>query len=232
MNVRALLLAAALSCMSAVGHARAADATGMYEVDLTDYRSGSIDEWLLSKGFTREADAKGDSKMAFSADANGLKIDMLRRARGFLINKKVRAGYSSIEIEWGVNHFPAGASYEKEINNEAIMVQVFLGAKKFASGSMFVPDVPYFLGLFLCENDPVGFAFTGHYYTQSGRYICLDSPAKGATVVSRYDLRAGPRTIFGSGVGSDISGFAISADTTSSGNGRSSAFIRKIRFFP
>jgi hypothetical protein len=222
----------ALGWAWALAFVTAAQEAGVYEIDLTDYQSGPIDSWLMSKGFVREGDAKGDGKIAFTADADGLKIDVLRRARGFLINKRINAGYSTVEIEWGVNRFPAGASYEKQVNNEAIMVQVFLGAKKFASGSMFVPDVPYFVGLFLCENDPIGRAFTGHYFTQSGRYVCLDSPDRGATVVSSYDLRAGSRTMFGPAVSGDVSGFAISADTTSSGNGRSTAFIRKIRFIP
>jgi hypothetical protein len=230
MSLRTVILA--LGWAWATAFVALAEPAGVHEIDLTDYQSGSIDDWLTSKGFVREGDAKSDDKMAFSADANGLKVEVLRRARGFLINKRVKAGYSRMEIEWGVTRFPTGASYEKEINNEAIMVQVFLGAKKFASGSMFVPDAPYFLGLFLCESDPVGFAFTGHYFTESGRYICLDSPERGATVVSRYDLRTGPRAVFGAGVSSDVSGFAISADTTSSTGGRSSAFIRKIRFVP
>ena len=86
----------------ALAFVAAAQPAAVYEVDLTDYQSGSIDDWLMSKGFVREGDAKSDSRMAFSADADGLKVDVLRRARGFLINKRIATGYSSIEIEWGI----------------------------------------------------------------------------------------------------------------------------------
>lgn len=223
----ALGLALALSLPFAVGAVAAP-----YVVDFTDYQGGSIEDWLATKGITIEHDAKSRHKVAFNAGADGLRIDALSRARGFIINDSLGADYSSVEIEWGVVRYPDGASYEKKVNNEAIMVHVFLGAKRIASGSMFAPDVPYFLGLFLCRNDRIGHAYTGNYYTKSGRYICLDSPPKGETVVSRYDLQSGPREIFGQAVGSEVSGFSVSVDTTSSGNGKASAIIRRLRFIP
>jgi len=33
------------------------------------------------------------------------------------------------------------------------MVYVFFGHEKYSSGSMFVPDSPYFIGFFLCPNE-------------------------------------------------------------------------------
>ncbi len=56
------------------------------------------------------------------------------------------------------------------------MLYIFFGDKKLSSGSLLIPDSPYFIGLFLCESDPVNEPFTGRYYHTGGRYISHRSP--------------------------------------------------------
>jgi hypothetical protein len=161
-----------------------------------------------------------------------LGVSALRQAQGLLVNRTIGANaYSAVEIEWGVAQHPQGASYEKKINNEAIMVQVFFGTEKKASGSMFAPDIPYFVGLFLCNGDRIGHPYAGRYYQEGGRYVCVGAPAAGRTVVSRIDLRQALRTAFGAKVADAVSGYSIEVDTSSStGEGKSSAFIKRIKF--
>jgi hypothetical protein len=208
-----------------------AHAESGYVVDFTDYRSGSIDDWLRSKGFQFERDAKSQDKILLRADGRGLEVEALQQAQGLLINHAIRPiPFSSVEIEWGVEQHPQGASYENRVNNEAIMVHVFFGNDKKPSGSMFVPDLPYFIGLFLCNGDRIGYAYTGRYYQEGGRYVCLQSAPTGQTLLSRFDLKGGVRSIFGN-IAQAVSGYSIEVDTTASvGAGRSSAFIRRIRF--
>ena len=56
-------------------------------------------------------------------------IEALRPARGFLVHPTINgAPFSSVEIEWGVARHPQNASYERRVNNEAIMVYGFFGA--------------------------------------------------------------------------------------------------------
>ncbi len=219
------VLAQALPAIAATGSSKI--------VDFTDYRSGPIDVWLQSKGFAFERDAKDKSSVEYKADARGLEVSALHRAHGLLVNRAVGTNaYSGIEIEWGVTQHPAGASYEKKVNNEAIMVQVFFGTEKKSSGSALVPDVPYFVGLFLCKGDRTGHAYSGRYYQEGGRYVCLNNAsAAGQTVVSRYNLKEGMRAAFGENVGKAVTGYSIGVDTSSSaGEGKSSAFIKRIRF--
>jgi hypothetical protein len=204
-----------------------------YTVDFTDYQAakGPVDAWLRSKGFKFERDANSQSKIMLQADQRGLAVSALQHAHGLLINNSINQNaYSAVEIEWGVQQHPQGASYERKINNEAIMVHVFFGRDKKPSGAMFAPDLPYFIGLFLCNGDRVGFPYTGRYYQEGGRYVCLQSAPAGQTLVSRFDLRGGFQSIFGA-LAQGVTGYSIEVDTSkSTGPGTSSAFIKRIRF--
>lgn len=201
-------------------------------VDLTDFRGGSVYEWLQAKGFQIEQDAKNPQKIALVADARGLGLQTLRPAMGLLTNTRVDPNaYSKVEIEWGVAQHPAGASYERSVNNEAIMLHVFFGAAKRASGSMFAPNLPAFLGLFLCATDRVGVPYVGRYYKEAGRYICVDRAEPQRALISRFDLRQGFRTAFGADLRDAVSGFAVEVDTSSS-KGPSQAFVKRITFLP
>jgi hypothetical protein len=224
-----LVCAAVVQALSAP--ARAEQAT-IYAVDFTDYRSGPINAWLQAKGFAFERDAKDAASIAFRAGAQGLELAALKQAQGMLINKAIGANaYSAVEIEWGVGRHPPGASYEKKVNNEAIMVHVFFGSEKKASGSVFAPDIPYFIGFFLCNGDRIGHPYQGRYYQEGGRYVCLAAPQSGQTVVSRFNLTEGVRAIFGNKAAESVTGYSIQVDTSSStGDGKSSAFIKRIRF--
>ncbi len=225
-----LLILGILALFAGQSQARA----GTYVVDFTDYHSslGSVDAWLQSKGFQFERDAKSQDKILLSADGRGLEVEALQRAQGLLINHAIAPNaFSAVEIEWGVRQHPQGASYENKVNNEAIMVHVFFGNEKKPSGGMFAPDLPYFVGLFLCNGgDRVGHAYTGRYYQEGGRYVCLQSAPAGQTFVSHFDIKDGVRSIFGN-IAQAVSGYSIEVDTSASaGEGKSSAFIKRIRF--
>lgn len=240
MTTTARLLRAALLGLSAITVASFAPATGAKAnvpasrliVDLTDFRGGSIYEWLQAKGFRVEQDAKNPQKIAMQADDRGLSLQTLRPALGLLTNTRMNPNvYTAVEIEWGVAQHPAGASYERRVNNEAIMVHVFFGATKRASGSMFAPNLPAFIGLFLCASDRVGFPYVGRHYQEAGRYICVDRAEPQRTLVSRFDLRQGFRTAFGADLREAITGFTVAVDTSSS-KSPSQAFIKRIAFLP
>jgi hypothetical protein len=204
-----------------------------FVVDFTDYRSGSIDQWLKSKGFEFQRDAKSPDKIALKADARGLEVQALKPAQGLLINRQIYPNaYSAVEIEWGVDQHPEGASYEQRVNNEAIMVHVFFGTDKKSSGSMFAPDLPAFIGLFLCNGDRVDHPYVGRYYQEGGRYVCVDNAQPQQRLVSRYDLKQGFRKAFGTELADAVTGYSIEVDTSASRGGQSSAYIKRIKFLP
>ena len=202
----------------------------------TDYAQGSIDDWLQGKGFRFEQDAKRRDRIDLDVGTNGLVLEAKRRAFGIMPNESVNVPtFTHIEIDWGVNKFPSGASYEQGIRNEALMVIVFMGDERQSSGSMFIPDSPYFVGLFLCHgDDKTNHPYVGSYFKKGGRYVCIDRPADGQLVTSRFDLLEAYRSYFDKERDDDpaVSGLALALDTKKAADGgTSSAFIREIRFF-
>lgn len=207
-----------------------------YTIRFGDYASGSVEHWLRSKGFQLEQDARRRNFVELNAADHQLTIEAKRRAFGVMPNESVNVPeFTYVEIDWGVNKFPEGASYEQGVRNEAIIVFIFLGDERMPSGSLLIPDSPYFIGLFLCHgDDKVNHPYVGAYFKKTGRYVCLDRPAPGQRVTTRFDLLEAYRAYFDIERDDDpaVSGVALGLDTKkASDGGRTSAFVREIRFY-
>src|SRR5262249_58513619 len=135
-------------------------------------------------------------RVVYSASPSELVLETRTRAFGLLLNEMDVRDPSRVRIDWGVHLFPEGASYEKGIRAEAIMVYIFFGKERHASGSVFIPDSPYFLGLFLCETDATNKPFKGRYHHASGRFICVERPQLGATIVTDFPIADTFRRVF------------------------------------
>ena len=205
-------------------------------IQFNDYETGSEEDWLLGKGFEFTQDLVKRNFIDLEVTDDSLVIEAKRRALGIMINEAANISeFSHVEIDWGVNLFPKGASYEQGVRNEAIMVVFFMGDERLPSGSIFIPDSPHFIGLFLCDGDDrLNHPYQGRYFQKGGRYVCLDRPEPGESVTSRFDLLEGYRNFFDKERDDDpgISGLAIALDTKRASNrGRSSAFIKEIRVY-
>lgn len=190
-------------------------------------------EWLRVREFLLEHHATdGDRIELYQADA-ALHVRVKEPAFGLIVHEQDIPGASRVRLHWGVSQYPEGASYEHGVDNEAIMVYVFFGHEKYPSGSLFVPDSPYFIGFFLCKtgSDAMEQPYAGHHYEKSGRYICVDHPRTGETAVSEVDLAEEFRRSFGRDEVPAVSGISIEVDTTDSGNdGKAPAFVQRIEF--
>jgi hypothetical protein len=200
-------------------------------LDFSDYGGGPVDEWLAAKGFEPKEDAQDRAKLDVDVGGGALVLEAKEQVFGLLVNQGLDVReYSTIRIEWGVTQFPEGASYDAGVNNEAVMVIVFFGHDTLDSGSLFVPDMPYFIGFFLCDSDRTGHPYVGRFHQESGRYICLDRPTLGETIVSELQVATAFRALFSAEEALPISGIAISSDTSSTdGNGTSIAFVKAIQ---
>ncbi len=208
----------------------------VHVIGFSDYQTGSEEDWLLGKGFQLKQDARDRSRINFEVRDGCLVIEAKRNAYGIMINETVDVTeFTYVEIDWGINLFPTGSSYEQGVRNEAIMVIFFMGDERQASGSMLIPDSPYFIGLFLCDGDDrIHYPYLGSYFKKGGRYICGDRPEIREMVTTRFNLLNAYRTNFDKENDDDpgISGIALALDTKKAGNkGESSAFIREIRFY-
>lgn len=205
-------------------------------IRFSDYETGSEEDWLSSKGFQFKEDAQYRNRIDLELDNDMLLLEAKRRALGIMPNETVNVPeFTYVEIDWGINKFPEGASYEQGVRNEAIMVLIFMGDERQPSGSLFIPDSPYFIGLYLCHGDDrVKHPYQGRYFKQNGRYVCGDQPAIGEMVTTRFNLLEAYRSYFDKEGDDDpaISGIALALDTKKAGNGgKSSAFIKEIRFY-
>ena len=200
----------------------------MHTIRFSDYETGSEEDWLVGKGFRFEMAAKRRNVVDLKISDNGLLIEMKRRSFGIMINETVNAPeFTYVEVDWGVNKFPSGASYEQDVRNEAIMLLFFMGDERQPSGSFFIPDSPYFVGLFLCHGDDrLNHPYVGSYYKKGGRYVCVDRPRTGEMVTTRFNLLEAYRAYFDKERDDDpaISGIALGGDTSKAkGGGKASA---------
>lgn len=214
----------------------AEQASIVHVLRFTNHGKGTVDDWLRSKGFQLERDAKRRDRIELHSRPDNLHIETKRRAFGMLVNESVDVReFSRVEIDWGVDRHPQGVSYEQGVRNEALMVIIFLGDERVSSGSLLIPDTPYFIGLFLCSGDDrMSHPYVGDYFRKSGRYVCLDRPRPGVAVTSSFDLLEAYRDYFDKERDDDpgISGLALTVDTQKAdGDGSASAFIREIRFY-
>ncbi len=111
------------------------------------------------------------------------------------------------------------------------MIYIFFGYDKISSGSFLIPNSPYFIGLFLCEDEKVNFPYKGRYFHKSGRFVCLGKPKPGETVISEFDLITAFQTYFEEDEIPVISGISLAIDTTKSKEGgKAAAFIKSVEF--
>jgi hypothetical protein len=205
----------------------------IHEVDFAGESGVSTYSWLEARKFILAHDAKDKDKITLSQSAGALHLHVVEQAFGFIIHEQDVPGANHVRLHWGVSSYPDGAAYERGVDNEAIMVYVFFGHEKFPSGSLFVPDSPYFIGFYLCQEgvDTLEKAYVGHHYKKTGRYICVDHPESNEKVVTEIDLGEEFRKSFGRDDVPAVSGMSIEVDTTDSQNdGKAAAFLQRIEF--
>jgi len=203
-----------------------------YLVDFSDYTEGSVENWLQSKGFEFKRGAKDRRKLDLDVEDDALILEVKRRSRGFLFNESVDVKhFSKVRITWGIIKYPKDASYDRKVNNEALILYIFFGYEKIGSGHFAIPNSPYFIALFLGSDDEVNKPYKGKYYHKSGRFVCLGNPKPNEKVTSEFDLIEAFRKYFEKDEAPVISGISLGYDTTSSGDkGTAGAFINSIEF--
>jgi hypothetical protein len=203
-----------------------------WSIDFADYAGGSIEAWLRTKGFRLEHGAVDAAELALSHKAGALVFEAKQPVRGFVVNDQVKLEhFSTVRITWGIIKYPTGASYERKINNEALMVYISFGEDDVASGHILIPPRPYFIGLFLCQEERLHTPYTGKFFHEGGRFVCLGHPPPSETVTSEFDLRTAFQTYFDKTDVPMISGISLGVDTFASGEGgTAAAYIHRIEF--
>jgi Protein of unknown function (DUF3047) len=201
-------------------------------IDFSDYSEGPLDEWLEAKGFRPEEEVKSEGPLELSSNEGSLILETKGRVRRFIMNEEIQLEkFSKIRIKWGIIKYPKDASYERKVNNEALMLYIFFGYNKLSSGHLAIPNLPYFIGLFLGKEDQINTPYEGKYFHQGGRFVCVGNPKPNETVITEFDLITAFQTYFGKDEVPMISGISLGVDTSSSGDeGKAAAYIQKIEF--
>lgn len=204
----------------------------VYRLEFSDYAGGSVEAWLESEGFKFREAAKHQDQLELSIENGVLILTAKEQLRGFVYKESLNIEkFSKIRLEWGVIKFPEGASYEQGVRNEALMVYISFGHDTIASGNIILPDVPYFIGFFLCKDDKLNTPYIGRYYHDGGRFVCLGHPQPHETIVSEFDLVTAFRAYYGKSEVPPISGINFGVDTSDAGDGgKAAAFVKKIEF--
>jgi hypothetical protein len=222
----------ALACFLRALTCNAAEVKRDFVLDFSGYRGGSVDDWLRAKHFTFEKDAKNRRLLQLSVANDRLMLEAKGPLSGFLLNDAVNLeNTAKIRINWGIIQYPVDVSYQRKINNEALMLYVFFGTEKISSGHVLIPNSPYFVGLFLCQDDQVDFPYRGRYFQAGGRFVCLGKPKPGETVVSEFDLDTAFKRYFDKKQTPAITGIGFGIDTSQAGRGgTAAAFVKSIEF--
>ncbi len=198
--------------------------------DFAGYPGGPVLKWLQSQGYQAKQDA-ASNKVVYTIDRDDLNLEAKQKALALLLSEANLIGFTRVKVVWGVEQFPEGASYENGVRSDPAMIYLFFGDEKLSSGSMFVPDSPYFIGLFLCQDDPVGKPYKGRYFKAGGRYVCVDRAQTGQTVTTVFNFDEAFIKFFGLSATPYVSGFGIGIDTDAAkGNGTASSFVESIEF--
>ena len=201
----------------------AVQAEVVYKIDFSEQK-GNATDWFEKNNFKFQNDAK-KVKAFFE---NGRLVLEANDINGIFTKNLNIKNASKIRIEWGVHQYPQGANWEKGLLREAVGVVVSFGNEKISSGSMVVPNVPYFVALFLGETEKEGKAYFGNYYKQGGRYFCQPCQNQtGKSVVTIFDLSSTFKDQFSKNTVPPISSISIEVDVRDT-KGGSKAFIKTI----
>ncbi len=141
-----------------------------YLLDFTQIQGNALD-WFEERGWEEQVDM---DKMNPRFENGSLVIEAKDDVSGvffkdFRTESKRLSGINRIRINWGVEQYPDGADWsgpveEKRNVRNAIGVMIFFGDENQESGSVFIPDTPYFLALFLGEKERPGKAYLANYW--------------------------------------------------------------------
>jgi hypothetical protein len=197
----------------------------LYRVDFSTQPDGDAVAWLKRQGFAFHLKAH---ELAPRFEQGRLVLETATETAGVLVQKLNVPGVRRLRVRWGVDRYPQGADWAKGVYRVPIAVMVSFGEDKIDSGSMFVPNAPYFLSVFLGEHEQEGRAYSARYYKKGGRYFCQPCGVPpGQTVVTEFDLDTHFTEQFQQRVLPPVSSVSVQMNTTDT-TGGARAFLISI----
>ena len=197
----------------------------LHRVDFSTQPDGDAVAWLQQQGFAFHLRARD---LAPRFESGRLVLETATEAAGGFVRQLHVPGARRLRVRWGVDRYPQGADWAKGVYRVPIAVMVSFGEDKMASGSLFVPNAPYFLSVFLGAHEQEGRAYTAKYYHKGGRYFCQPCGVPpGQTVVTEFDLARHFTEQFPPRVLPPVSSVGVQMNTTDT-TGGARAFLMSI----
>jgi len=199
----------------------------VYTLDFSQQPDGPATNWLKDQGFVLKLNA--EELHPYFRDGR-LILHTEKQTAGLFEHQLNLPNARRIRIHWGVDHYPEGANWERGINAVAIAVMTSFGTETLNSGSLFIPNAPYFIGLFLGQRERADKGYLGKYYTQGGRYFCEPCGIQvGEMVVSDFDLGKAFAEQFSIPYFPGVSGVGFQMNTKTTPGG-AKAFLQKLEY--
>lgn len=160
----------------------------------------------------------------------GLVLETDSERAGLIAREVNIENVDRVRITWGVNEYPEGADWEAGVYRVPIAVMISFGDKAIDSGSLLMPNAPYFVGLFLGEKEQEGHAYKAEYYHEGGRYFCEPcNPEPGETITTVFNFDEVLEEQFDISTALPVSSVGIQMNTNDT-QGSAKAFIQEIEF--
>lgn len=216
-----------LICVCLSGATSPAWAEVVHTIDFSGHPDGPAETWLRQRSFVFRLDAE---KLAPRFENDRLVLQTEGARAGLFELPMHLSGVERLRVAWGVERYPHGADWSRGVTAVPVAVMTSFGTRKISSGSLFVPNAPYFIGLFLGEKEAAGRVYLGNYYKKGGRYYCTPcGTPTGQRVVTVFDLADAFRTEFETEEIPPISRFGFQMNTKRTSGG-AVAFIEKVEF--
>lgn len=220
-------LAAAALVLTPTQQAGAATHDVIYRIDFTDQPDGDAAGWLKQQGFEFKLDA---GKLNPRFEDGRLLLETSSGNAGLIVRELDLVGVQRIRLTWGVDRYPQGADWSEGVYRVPVAAMISFGDKKIDSGSVFVPNAPYFISLFLGEKEQEGKAYTAQYYNKGGRYYCTPcSPATSESVTTEFNLDEAFQQQFDVSPTPPVTSFGFQMNTKDT-DGGARAFLETVEF--
>jgi hypothetical protein len=197
----------------------------IYRMDFSSQPDGDAVAWLKRQGFEFHLKAH---ELAPRFEQGRLVLETATETAGGFVQTLHVPGVRRLRVRWGVDRYPQGADWAKGVYRVPIAVMVSFGEDKMDSGSLFIPNAPYFLSVFLGAHEQEGRAYTARYYKKGGRYFCQPCGVPpGQTVVTEFDLETHFTEQFQQRVLPSVSSVSVQMNTTDT-TGGARAFLMSI----
>lgn len=186
-------------------------------------------QWLKRNGFILKKDMENDRFVRLAGSKErGLLISVEQSAFGLAVRRDLDLhDVGRVEVQWGVTRYPKGADWLRGVHREPLMVTLFFGTEQEAD-HFYLPDSPFFIGLFLCKDGSRESPYLGKSYRQTGRYYCFDDAENNLSGGSIINMAAAYKKWFAVDVVPPLTGIGIEVDTSGLADGRGSAWLKKI----